>query len=138
MANADAVAALTPAFRVWEAFQINVPGLGVLHFNSTFVIGAILMLIMLAIQHRGIAATASAQKVLAVIVLVPLLLVGLLPILTGSIDWMNVTGILPPTAAYSGVSGEWNVGAGRCSWAACISPPGQPTALKPQSAIRRN
>ena len=110
VANADAVAALTPAFRVWEAFQINVPGLGVLHFNSTFVIGAVLMLIMLAIQHRGIAATASAQKLLAVIVLVPLLLVGLVPILTGSINSMNVTGIFPPTAAYSGVNGEWNLG----------------------------
>jgi amino acid transporter len=100
---ADAITAV-------EAFAITVPGLGVLHFNSTFVIGAVLMLIMLAIQHRGIAATASAQKVLAVIVLVPLLLVGLVPILTGSINYMNVTGILPPTAAYSGVNGEWNVG----------------------------
>jgi amino acid transporter len=110
VATADGVAAMTPAFRAWEAFQFNVPGLGILHVNSTFVIGAVLMLIMLAIQHRGIAATASAQKVLAVIVLVPLLLVGLVPILTGQINMMNVTGILPPTAAYSGISGEWNVG----------------------------
>ena len=110
MANADGVAALTPAFRVWEAYALNIPGLGVLHFNSTFVIGVVLMLIMLAIQHRGIATTASAQKLLAVIVLVPLLLVGLIPIVTGEINMMNVTGIFPPTAAYSGVNGEWNVG----------------------------
>jgi amino acid transporter len=110
VATADGVNALTPAFRVWQAFQIDVPGLGALHFNSTFVIGAILMLIMLAIQHRGIAATASAQKVLAVIVLVPLLLVGLVPIITGEINTMNVTGIVPPTAAYSGVNGDWSVG----------------------------
>ena len=110
VANADGVAALTPAFRVWEAYALNIPGLGVLHFNSTFVIGVVLMLIMLAIQHRGIATTASAQKLLAVIVLVPLLLVGLIPIFTGAINTMNVTGIFPPTAAYSGVNGEWNVG----------------------------
>lgn len=110
VANADGVAALTPAFRVWEAYALNVPGLGTLHFNSTFVIGVVLMLIMLAIQHRGIATTASAQKVLAVIVLVPLLLVGLIPIVTGEINTMNVTGIVPPTAAYSGVNGSWNVG----------------------------
>ena len=110
VATADGVAALTPAFRVWEAFQINVPGLGILHFNSTFVVGAILMSIMMIIQHRGIATTASAQKVLAIIVLIPLLLVGIVPILTGSIDTMNVTGIVPPTASYSGVSGEWNLG----------------------------
>lgn len=110
VAAADGVAALTPAFRVWEAFAITIPGLGTLHFNSTFVIGVILMLIILMIQERGIASTASAQKYLAIIVLVPLLLVGLVPILTGSINWMNVTNLVPPTAAYSGVDGEWNIG----------------------------
>ena len=110
VAATDGVTALTPAFRVWEAFQITIPGLGNLHFNSTFVIGVILMLIILMIQERGIASTASAQKYLAIIVLVPLLLVGLVPILTGSINWMNVTNLVPPTAAYSGVDGEWNIG----------------------------
>jgi amino acid transporter len=110
VAAADGVAALTPAFRVYEAFTITIPGLGTLHFNSTFIIGVILMLIILAIQHRGIASTASAQKWLAIIVLVPLLLVGLVPIFTGAIDWMNVTNLVPPTAAYSGVDGEWNIG----------------------------
>jgi amino acid transporter len=110
VAAADGVAALTPAFRVYEAFAIVVPGLGTLHFNSTFIIGVILMLIILAIQHRGIASTASAQKWLAIIVLVPLLLVGLVPLFTGAIEWMNVTNLVPPTAAYSGVDGEWNIG----------------------------
>ena len=110
VAATDGVAALTPAFRVWEAFQITIPGLGNLHFNSTFVIGVILMLIILLIQERGIASTASAQKWLAIIVLVPLLLVGLVPILTGSIEWMNVTNLVPPTAAYSGEDGAWNIG----------------------------
>ena len=110
VASADGVAALTPAFRVWEAYAFTVPGLGTLHLNSTFLIGAVLMSIIFAIQHRGIASTASAQKVLAVIVLVPLFLVGIVPILTGQIDSMNVTNIVPPTAAYSGVSGEWNIG----------------------------
>ncbi len=110
VAAADAVTALTPAFRVWEAFTISVPGLGTLHFNSTFLIGVALMLVILAIQHRGVAQTAMAQKWLAVIVLVPLLLVGLVPIFNGSIDWMNVTNLVPPTAAYSGVDGEWNIG----------------------------
>jgi amino acid transporter len=113
-AAADAITALTaagtPAIRGWELLTIGVPGLGALHFNATFVIGAILMLIMLAIQHRGIASTASAQKLLAIIVLVPLLLVGLVPILTGAIDTAHVTNLLPPTAAYSGVDGSWNLG----------------------------
>jgi len=107
MASADAVSALTPWFRVYEAFAIAIPGLGTLHFNSTFLIGVVLMLIIVAIQERGIASTASAQKWLAIIVLVPLLLVGLVPIVTGSINWMNVTSLMPPNA---GEGGAWNVG----------------------------
>jgi amino acid transporter len=110
VASIDGVAALTPAIRTFEVFSLTIPLLGTLHFNTTFVIGAILMLIILMIQHRGIAATASAQKLLAIIVLVPLLLVGLVPIFTGAIDTANVTGLLPPTAAYSGVDGVWNNG----------------------------
>ena len=106
----DGVAALTPAVRTWEALNVAIPGLGTLHFNSTFVIGAILMLMIFAIQHRGIASTATAQKWLAIIVLVPLLLIGLVPIFNGSIDYTNVTGILPPSAAYSGVDGAWDIG----------------------------
>jgi len=107
VASVDGVSALTPAFRVFEAFAFTIPGLGTLHFNSTFLIGVVLMLVILAIQERGIASTASAQKWLAIIVLVPLFLVGLVPIFTGSIDWMNVTNLMPPNA---GPGGEWNVG----------------------------
>ena len=110
VSSADAVSALTPAFRVWEAAALSVPGIGTLHFNSTFLIGVALMLILLFIQHRGIASTASAQKWLAIIVLVPLLLVGLVPILTGAILSANVTALVPPTAAYSGIDGTWNIG----------------------------
>jgi amino acid transporter len=110
VATNDAVAALTPAIRSWEAWSFNIPGLGALHFNITFVIGAILMLIMFAIQHRGIASTASAQKLLAIIVLVPLFLIGIVPIVTGQIDYANVTGLVPPAAAYSAEEGSWNIG----------------------------
>lgn len=110
VATTAGVEALTPTIRVWEAYALSIPGLGTLHFNSTFVIGAVLMLIIFAIQHRGIASTASAQKVLAVIVLIPLFLVGIVPILTGSIDMMNVTQIVPPTVAYGGDVGSWNIG----------------------------
>lgn len=111
---ADAIAAVTtaatPAIRNWELFTLNIPGLGGLHFNAKFLIGTALMLLMLAIQHRGIASTAKAQKLLAIIVLVPLLLVGLVPILTGAISSANITGLVPPTAAYSGVDGTWSIG----------------------------
>ena len=110
VASTDAVAALTPAIRSWEALTVNIPGLGALHFNATFGIGAILMLIMFGIQHRGIASTARAQRILAIVVLVPLLLVGLVPILTGAIQSTNITGLLPPSGSYSGLDGVWNNG----------------------------
>jgi amino acid transporter len=110
VATADGVAALTPAFRTWEAGTLVIPGLGTLYFNAYFVVGVALMLLILLIQERGIANTAAAQKWIAIIVLVPLFLVGLVPILNGSIDWMNVTNLVPPTAAYSGENGEWNIG----------------------------
>ena len=110
VATADGVSALTPAFRVWETAAVSIPGLGTLHFNSTFVVGVALMSVILVIQHGGIASTASAQKWLAIIVLVPLLLVGLVPLFTGQIDYMNVTSLVPPTAAYSGVDGDWSIG----------------------------
>ncbi|MES2334296.1 MAG: APC family permease [Pseudomonadota bacterium] len=110
VATADGVSALTPALRTWEAGTLVIPGLGTLYFNAYFVVGVALMLIILLIQERGIANTAVAQKWLAIIVLVPLLLVGLVPLFNGSINWMNVTNLVPPTAAYSGVDGEWNIG----------------------------
>lgn len=107
VASADGVNALTPWFRVYEAFNITIPGLGTLHFNSTFIIGVVLMLVILFIQERGVAQTANAQKWLAIIVLIPLLLVGLVPIMTGTIDWMNVTSLMPPAATESG---DWTLG----------------------------
>ncbi|MBD9529616.1 APC family permease [Paracoccus sp. PAR01] len=110
VAQADAVAALTPALRHWEAFALPIPGLGTLHFNSTFATGVVLMLIIFAIQHRGIASTAKSQKLMALVVLVPLFLIGLVPILNGSINSANVTGIVPPSAAYSGTDGAWDIG----------------------------
>ncbi len=66
------------------------------------------MLIIFAIQHRGIAGTASVQKWLAIIVLVPLLHHRRLPDLHRR-DRLAPTspGLVPPTAAYSGVDGTW-------------------------------
>ena len=102
--------ALTPAIQSFNLLKFDIPYLATVNINSSFFVGAILMLIIFAIQHRGIASTASAQKWLAVIVLVPLLIVGVLPILMGKIDAANVTGLVPPTALYSGVDGTWSLG----------------------------
>jgi amino acid transporter len=106
----DGIAALTPAIRTWSLVSFPIPFLAQANLNATFFMGAILMLIIFAIQHRGIASTAGAQKWLAIIVLVPLVVIGVLPILMGKIDAANVTALVPPTAAYSGADGAWTIG----------------------------
>lgn len=108
--GADGVAALTPAIRNWSLASFSIPFLATANINATFVIGGILMLIIFAIQHRGIAGTASVQKWLAMIVLIPLLIIGIYPIVSGHIVSSNVTGLVPPTAAYSGEDGAWSNG----------------------------
>ncbi|MEN9894340.1 MAG: hypothetical protein RIR97_192 [Pseudomonadota bacterium] len=106
----DGVAALTPAFRTWSLISFDIPYLAKFSVNAVFVIGGILMLIVFAIQHRGIAGTASVQKWLAIIVLIPLLIIGLFPIFAGSLNMDYVTNLVPPTAGYSGVDGTWSNG----------------------------
>ncbi|PWK60013.1 APC family permease [Aminobacter sp. AP02] len=109
---ADAVAALTaaatPAIRTWTLYHGT---LGPVSFslNSVFFIGVILMLITFAIQHRGILGTANVQKYIGLIVIVPMLIVGIVPIITGQINWDNYSPLVPLAAAYSPEPGAWNV-----------------------------
>jgi len=89
---------------------VPIPGLGDLKFNMVFVIGTVLMLVMMSIQHFGVALTAFAQKVLAVIVLVPLLLVALVPIFTGRINIEHFEDLVPPSSRNSAKDGSWDLG----------------------------
>lgn len=109
---ADAIAALTaaatPAIRDWTLYSGT---LGPVSFslNSVFWIGVILMLITFSIQHRGILGTANVQKYIGLIVIVPMLIVGVVPILTGQINWDNYTPFVPLAEAYSAEPGAWNI-----------------------------
>ena len=53
------------------------------------------MLITFAIQHRGILGTAAVQKAVGLLVIVPLLIVGIVPIITGQINWDNYSPFVP-------------------------------------------
>ncbi len=109
---ADAIAAVTatatPAIRDWTLYSHS---LGPVSFslNATFWIGVLLMLLTFAIQHRGILGTANVQKVVGILVIVPLLIVGVVPILTGQINWDNYSPIVPLAAAYAPEPGAWNI-----------------------------
>jgi amino acid transporter len=107
--SADGVAALTPHVRTWTLFEGS---LGPVHYslNTAFLIGAVLMLLTFAIQHRGILGTANVQKYMGLLVIVPMFIVGVVPILTGQINWANYTPLEPLKAAYAPELGSWDIG----------------------------
>ncbi|RUW66980.1 APC family permease, partial [Mesorhizobium sp. M2A.F.Ca.ET.067.02.1.1] len=111
-APADAIAAVTaaatPAIRTWTLWGHT---LGPVSFtlNATFFIGAVLMLVIFAIQHRGILGTANVQKYIGLLVIIPMLIVGVVPIITGQIDYANFSPLVPLAAAYAPDPGSWNI-----------------------------
>lgn len=107
--SADGVAALTPHVRTWTLFDGS---LGPVHYslNTAFLIGAVLMLVTFAIQHRGILGTANVQKYIGLAVIIPMFIVGVVPILTGQINWSNYTPLEPLKAAYAPELGTWDIG----------------------------
>ena len=111
-APADAItavtAAATPAIRNWTLFSHSLGPVG-FSFNAVFFIGAILMLITFAIQHRGILGTANMQKYIGLLVIIPMLIVGVVPIITGQINWANYSPLAPLAAAYAPAVGAWNI-----------------------------
>ncbi len=111
-AAADAIAALTaagtPGIRDWTLYS-GTFGPVSFSLNAVFWIGVILMLIVFSIQHRGILGTASVQKFIGLIVIIPMLIVGIVPILTGQINWDNYSPFVPLATAYAPEPGTWNI-----------------------------
>lgn len=66
-----------------------------LRINSTFVLGGVIMLVVFAIQHRGILGAARLQTIFAISSLIPLVLIGLVPLLTGDILHANLFPFVP-------------------------------------------
>jgi amino acid transporter len=107
---------LFPADSVVNTWQITLVDLGwlrtglTLRINSTFLLGFVLMLIVFAIQHRGILSTAKLQKIFAVSSLLPLVLIGVVPLFTGDVLSTNFTPFVPLArdAAGNAVNGAWN------------------------------
>ena len=80
-----------------------------LRLNATFFLGAAVMLVVFAIQHRGILRTAQISAILTVASLLPLFIVCVIPLLTGSVHTDN---FLPftPLATDNGrvIPGSWD------------------------------
>lgn len=100
--------------RTWEVTLLDLGWLqnGLrLRIDGVYMIGWALVLMIFAIQHRGILNAANVQKWLAIIALAPLFIVSILPILTGGLNPANFTPFVPLAAGPDGAptAGEWNL-----------------------------
>lgn len=100
-----------------NSWQITLMDLGsikdglVLRINATFVLGAALLLSVFSIQHGGILRSAKTTMILGVIALVPLMLIGIVPLLTGDTPSVNFFPLAPLAhdAAGNVIDGVWNL-----------------------------
>lgn len=82
-----------------------------LRINATFILGAAVLLAVFSIQHGGILRSAKATMILALTALIPLMLIGLVPILTGDLPQANFFPMLPISYDTAGniVDGSWGI-----------------------------
>lgn len=92
----------------WSLFTWDL-GIFSMAFNWTFVIGAVLMLIAFAIQHRGILGTAKVQTVVGLIIVITLFIVGVVPFFNGNYDSANFSPFVPLAVPYAPEPGAWNI-----------------------------
>jgi amino acid transporter len=103
-----AIAALTPAIRNWTLFTHTLGPVG-FSLNATFFIGAVIMLLVFSIQHRGILGTANVQKYIGLLVIVPMVIVGVIPLLNGAVNYTNFLPLAPLASPGAPQIGSWNI-----------------------------
>jgi amino acid transporter len=82
-----------------------------LRINSVFVLGAIILLAVKFIQDGGILRSANTTKILGISAMIPLLLIGIVPLLTGDIVKANFFPLAPLAHDVMGrvTDGTWNM-----------------------------
>jgi len=109
--------ALFPADAVINNWQITLLDLSMLkvglslRINATFIIGAALMIIVFAIQNGGILRSAKATMILGMTGLVPLMILAIVPLITGDMAASNFFPLSPLAYDSYGhvIDGEWNL-----------------------------
>ena len=101
------------AIRTWEIQLADLSFLKAdlaLRIDSTFVIGAGILLLVFAAQHHGVLRMARIQTVVGLAVIVPLLIVGIVPLISGDVLMENLSPLTPLAfdSAGSVIPGEWN------------------------------
>jgi len=82
-----------------------------LRINATFILGAVVLLTVFGIQHGGILRSAKTTMILGVTALIPLMLIGLVPLLTGDAPSIHYFPMLPLShdAAGNVIDGAWDL-----------------------------
>jgi amino acid transporter len=85
-----------------------------LRINSTFILGTVILLAVKFIQDGGILRSANTTKILGISAMIPLILIGVMPILTGDMVKAHFFPLVPIAhdAAGNVVDGAWN----RAGW----------------------
>src|ERR1700677_233583 len=96
----------------WTLLDLGMIKTGLsLRINATFVLGAIILLAVKFIQDGGILRSANTTKILGISAMIPLLLIGIVPILTGDIVKANFFPLAPLAHDAMGriADGTWNM-----------------------------
>jgi len=82
-----------------------------LRINAVFLLGAVILFAVKAIQDGGILRSANTTKILGISAMIPLILIGVVPILTGDIVKANFFPLVPLAHDALGhvVNGTWNM-----------------------------
>lgn len=101
------------AIHAWTWVLLDLNGIKngfCLRINATFLLGTAILLLVFAIQHRGVLQAARTQMILGLAALLPLLAVGLVPLLTGDMPANHFLPFLPSYRDSLGniVTGAWD------------------------------
>ena len=100
-----------------NTWQITLLDLGALktgltlRINAVFLLGAVMMFSVKAIQDGGILRSANTTKILGISAMIPLILIGVVPILTGDTPAANFFPLAPLAHDAAGrvIAGTWNM-----------------------------
>jgi amino acid transporter len=101
------------AINTWSVSLVDLSALSEgleLRLNATFFIAAGFLLLVFMLQHHGVLRAARVQTIIGLAVLVPLLVVGLVPLLTGDVVQSNFAPFVPLSGAWD--SAGWALFAG--------------------------
>ena len=102
------------AINTWQITLLDLGSLKTglsLRINAVFVLGAVILLAVKFIQDGGILRSANTTKILGISAMIPLLLIGIVPILTGDLVKANFFPLAPLAHDALGrvTDGTWNM-----------------------------